>query len=99
MSCSGLPTEHTPTNTPGKSERINLPTVPRPPIEARAVYTFCAHATATGALDEEDWFGTRGTAPVAKATARSEGQQREQSWIPDLGPAATSGTMACGLVL
>ena len=38
------------------------------------IYTFCAHVAATEALDEEDWFGTRGTAPVAKATARSEGQ-------------------------
>ena len=61
--------------------------------------SFCAHGAATEELGKEDWFGTKGTAPVAKATARSEGQQREQSWIPDLGPAATSRTMACGLVL
>ena len=47
---------------------------------------------------EEGTSATRETTPVAEATDRSVGQQRAHSWALDLGPAATSGTMAWGLV-
>ena len=82
-----------------KDEWINPDTFqPSRPLHVMGAFLFCSHYVCTSAELEgrEDWLGKVATPPVAKATDRSEGQQREQSWIPHFGPASASGTKACG---
>ena len=93
--------EHTPT-TQGKVKGSTCHPPARPPSANRDAFEHFLLGQGTGKEElgaRENWFGFKGTTPVAKATARRAGQQRAQSWIPYFGPASMSGTMACGLVL